>query len=333
MPSWSIDSLTLDLLYTWRISRNATDSKTNLIVTVTDGIYSGRGEAAPNIRYQETPGLIHEQFRSIQSSLNGCDPENISSVLSASPLLNPLRFAVESAAVHFLSSRDNRPVYDILGIPETTARGISFTIPIMDTGRIKDFYSTLMLQRFPYVKLKINADDGTEAVRYLSGFTGSKIMVDANEAYRDVDQAIRFLESIRKFPVEFVEQPIPAGMEEEALYMKKYSPFPLFADESIRSDADFSLLCRQFDGVNIKLMKTGGYFTAINLLREARQSGMKTMIGCMVETTLGISAGLRMAVLSDYADLDSFLLLKDEPFDLVTESEGVIALKKAEHVW
>src|SRR5438552_5603192 len=106
-------------------------------------------------------------------------------------------------------------------------------------------------------------------------------------------------------------------MVDESLYLKKYSPFTLFADESITTEADFSLLRKMFDGINMKLMKAGGYLNGIRLLKEAKKAGMKTMIGCMVETTLGISSGMNLCSLADYTDLDSFLLLKNEPFDLI----------------
>ena len=105
-----------------------------------------------------------------------------------------------------------------------------------------------------------------------------------------------FLEKDQKLPVEFVEQPIPAGMNEESTYLKKYSPFPLFADESITHSADFGILKTQFDGVNVKLMKAGSYMNGIRLLTEARKRGMKTMIGCMVETTLGIRSGMNLCI-------------------------------------
>ena len=112
------------------------------------------------------------------------------------------------------------------------------------------------------------------------------------------------------------------------MYLKKYSPFVLFGDESITDEADFMLLPKMFDGINVKLMKAGGYLNAVRLLKEAKKAGMKTMIGCMVETTLAISSGLNLCALADYADLDSFLVVKNEPFGLVREEGGVIAFKK-----
>ena len=139
---------------------------------------------------------------------------------------------------------------------------------------------------------------------------------------------IYFLEGIKKKNIEFVEQPLPSSFLEESVYLKRYAPFRLFADESITAEADFGLLKKMFDGVNIKLMKAGGYLNAIRLLREAKNQGMQTMIGCMVETTLGISSACHLASQADYFDLDSFLLVKNEPYQLIDEHEGKLSLKK-----
>jgi L-alanine-DL-glutamate epimerase-like enolase superfamily enzyme len=149
-------------------------------------------------------------------------------------------------------------------------------------------------------------------------------MLDANESFTDVEECIRVMEKIRKKPLVFFEQPLPASMKEESFYLKKYSPFTLFGDESMTDEADFSELKKSFDGVNMKLMKAGGLLNGIRLLREAKKSGMKTMIGCMVETTLGIESAMRLCGLADYADLDSFILVENEPFGLVKESDGML---------
>jgi len=133
---------------------------------------------------------------------------------------------------------------------------------------------------------------------------------------------------LKKMKIEFIEQPMPATMTDESAYLKKYSPFPLFADESVTDEAEFGHLKKMFDGINVKLMKAGGYLNALRLLKEAKANGMKTMIGCMVETTLAISSGLHLCSLADYADLDSFLVVKNEPFNLVKEEKGMLSYTK-----
>jgi L-alanine-DL-glutamate epimerase-like enolase superfamily enzyme len=151
-------------------------------------------------------------------------------------------------------------------------------------------------------------------------------LVDANEAWKDPETLLRFMEGLTPFHIEFVEQPLPSTMVDEYLYLKPRSPYTLMADESICADADFESLKKQFHGVNMKLMKAGGYRNGIRLLKEAKQHGLKTMVGCMVETTLGMQGAWHLCALSDYADLDGYLVIKDEPFGMLKEEDGLVKM-------
>jgi len=330
MLHWQIEKIILELKYTWKISRNSSDQKTNVVVTVDDGHFNGRGEAAPNIRYNESPEALLAQFESFLShkpeEINSID--HLSSCLNQASVSNALRFAIESAFIHYLSAKKQKNIFEFLEISEPASISTSFSIPIMEIGEMKDFYYQNNLQRFPLIKIKINAESGSETVNYISRFCSQPIIVDANEAYSDVEKCIYFFEEIKKKRIEFIEQPLPSSMVDESVYLKKYSPFRLIADESITHDADFPLLRTMFDGINMKLMKAGGYMNGIRLLKEARKNNMQTMIGCMVETTLGISSAMNLCSLADYIDLDSFLLVKNEPYKLAEEREGNLYFRK-----
>lgn len=328
--NWSIESLPLDLRYTWKISRNATDRKVNLIVTAEEHGVSGRGEAAPNIRYDETPEKLMEEFRGFIAAAKDIDAvhSDLLSLIRSLNLSHALSFAIESAFVHRQMKLTGSTFAQSMNVPAPPERtAISYTIPIMDPAAMKVFYMEEKLKRFPYVKLKVNSESALEAVRYLFTFTDNPVMVDANEAFSDVDAAIRFLESVKKLPLVLVEQLLPAKMTEETIYLKKYCPFAHFADETVTAEADFSYLTKAFDGINVKLMKAGSYSNGIDILKGARANGMRTMIGCMVETTLGISSAMNLCGLTEFADLDSFLLLKEEPFGLIAEENGVLIRK------
>lgn len=326
MLRWSIDPLVLDLKYTWKISRNASDQKTNLIVTVTDGRASGRGEAAPNVRYNESAEEGVRIFETIKTKLDDAPAsENPLDVIKGHPLFNSLSFAIESAWFHYNAGRSGKTIYDLLGLKPAEEIKTSYTIPIMDTGLLKSFFMENRLNRFPFIKLKVNSDDAFESLRHLVTFCDQPVMVDANESFTDVEQCIYWMEKVKRIPLVLIEQPMPAKLFEESVYLKKYSPFTLFADESMTDDADFGKLKKAFDGVNMKLMKAGGYINGLRLLKEAKRNNMKTMIGCMVETTLGISSAMNLASMADYTDLDSFLLIKDEPFGLVREQNGILS--------
>ena len=328
MLHWKIEPVTLDLKYTWKISRNATDQKTNLIVTVGDGINSGKGEAAPNIRYNES---AEEGIKIFPRFVNAVpaevpDASLLAPILKSSGIFNSLSFAIESAWFRYEEARTKKSFYELTGLNPSGKIVTSYTIPIMETGKLKDFYADNRLNRFPFIKLKINSENAFESLKHLLTFCTNPVMIDANESFTDVEECIHWLEKIRKLPLVLVEQPMPASMTEESEYMKKYCSFPLFGDESMTDHADFSKLKKSFDGVNMKLMKSGGYLNGIRLLQEARKSGLKTMIGCMVETTLGISSAMNLCSLVDYADLDSFILVKDEPFGLISEEDGELRL-------
>jgi L-alanine-DL-glutamate epimerase-like enolase superfamily enzyme len=330
MLTWKIEPITLDLKYTWKISRNSSDQKTNLIVTVNDGTFFGKGEAAPNIRYHESAEAGLKLFPSFTKAAEsgGSDLNSIREAINSSRLFNALSFAIEAAWFDFEEARTKKSFYQLTGIDPPGKIQTSYTIPIMETGKLKQFFEENNLKRFPWIKLKVNNEIAFESLKYLLTFCSSPVMVDANESFNDVDPCIYWLEKIRTYPIVFVEQPLPSNMYEESVYLKKYSPLPLFADESMTDHADFDKLKKAFDGVNMKLMKAGGFMNGIRLLKEARSAGMKTMIGCMVETSLGISSAMKLCSLADYADLDSFILVRDEPFGLIHEQNGELTFGK-----
>ncbi|REJ80844.1 MAG: hypothetical protein DWQ44_04755 [Bacteroidetes bacterium] len=326
MMRWSIHPVSLELKFTWKISRNTSDVKHNLIVRVSDGKFSGFGEAAPNIRYGESSDSLLEEFQIFLENQNGTDELLLRDEMNLS---YALRFAIDSAWTHLQAMKKNQSIPQLKGLATPEQIDTAFTIPIMDPAACRVFYMENDLKRFRYVKLKIKGTEGYDTLHYLSTFTSGRIILDPNESFHDVDELIRFSEKIRKLPVEFLEQPMPDGMDIEYRYLKKYVHQPVFADESIHHDCDFDRLKEMFDGINVKLMKAGSYYTAIRQLQMARERKMGTMIGCMVETTLGIFSGMNLTSLCHYADLDSFLYIKKEPFQMIDEDSGCLMFRNS----
>ncbi|GAA4304384.1 dipeptide epimerase [Nibribacter koreensis] len=326
MLTWQIETLDLALKFTWKISRNATDVKTNLIVTVGNERVQGRGEAAPNIRYGETPALLLEQFENLQKNgLSSVETvEELQYLTQRENVMPALRFALESTLVHYLSRKASKTVPEFLGVPAVTATPTAFTFPIMEPGKIAAFAQEHELKRFQYLKVKVNEESGLDMMSEVFKATAQPLIVDANEAWQDPDALIRFMEGLKKFSILMLEQPMPAALNEEYLYLKPYSPYDLFADESVTDHADWDLLKRQFHGVNMKLMKAGGYLNGLAILQKTRSLGLKTMIGCMMETSMGIWSAIQLAHGVDYLDLDGMLVVKDEPFKYVTEQDGIL---------
>lgn len=327
MLSWKITPIRLPLRYTWRISRNTSTHKINFIIECRHSRWKGLGETAPNIRYGETTEAIQEDFerfiRAGADRLN--DLDELTALLDSLELKNALRFGIESAYIHMLCHAEQVPVQQFLHVPPVSSVRTSYTMPILDPGEVKAFYEKNNLKRFSIMKLKLNADNGPELLSNFFSFSRQPVIIDPNEAFPDADSLLRFLHSIRDYNVLLVEQPMPVACKEDYKAVKKAGLLPVMADESICEKADFTELKEQFDCVNMKLMKAGGYLNGIRILNEARSHGMKTMIGCMVETTLGISAALNLCGCVDYADLDGFMIVEDEPMGLLKEENGVVS--------
>ena len=334
MPTWSLTPLVLPLRYVWKISRNASTTKTNLLLRLTAHGHTGTGEAAPNVRYGETPELLQEQFAGLQA--HGLDEvaslEELDALLDANPVSHALNFALEAALVQWLAARAGQPVWQWLGVSAPAARvPTAFSLPIMEPGAVAGFLREQNASRFELLKIKVNQAEGLGLLREVArAVPGHALLVDGNETWPDADSVLHFLEQARAVPgvhLRLLEQPMPAALTADYRYLRPRSPVPLIADESVTDTADFAEIARQFNGVNVKLMKAGGFRRGIELLRHTRAHGLLPMLGCMVETTVGIAAALQISALADVLDLDGFLIVQDEPFGLVTEAAGQLGLR------
>ena len=329
MLRWHIESKPLQLKYTWKISRNSSDIKTNLFIRVADKKHVGIGEAAPNSRYGESAEILTDQFESLVDS--GLELirslEDLQILLSLHLPSNSLRFAIESAYIHFICQQQGISVSKFLGVPLPAQVATSFSLPIMDPALIPDFIRLHQLNRFPSLKVKVNQEEGLDLVRQVAASSIRPLIIDANEAWHNPDELLRFMEQLQPFPIAFIEQPMPAEQVSEYVYLKPLSPYEVFADESVTNRADFNQLQQQFHGINMKLMKAGGYLNGLRILEETRRHKLKTMVGCMVETSLGIWSAMQLCQGVSHADLDGFLILKDEPFGIVQEQEGKLFIR------
>ncbi|MBF9140684.1 enolase C-terminal domain-like protein [Hymenobacter properus] len=333
MPTWTLTAHELPLRFVWKISRNASAAKTNLLVHIEGHGHRARGEAAPNVRYEETPELLSEQFAALLAhGLASVDTlADLDALLTARPVAHALSFALESALVQWLAARAGQPVWQWLGVPAPApAVPTAFSLPIMEAGEVAGFLRELDMARFELIKIKVNQAEGLELLREVArALPCHALLVDGNEAWPDADAVLLFLEQAAALPglnLRFLEQPLPAAFADHYRYLKPRSTVPLLADESVTDTADFSEIAQQFHGVNVKLMKAGGYRRGIELLRQTRAYGLIPMLGCMVETSVGIAAALQISALADVHDLDGFLIVKDEPFGAVTESGGLLRL-------
>ncbi|MBF9223617.1 enolase C-terminal domain-like protein [Hymenobacter ruricola] len=334
MPTWTLTAHELPLRFVWKISRNASAAKTNLLLRIEGEGHAGTGEAAPNVRYGETPELLTQQFEALQAAGLGAVQSlaDYDALLSRVPVAHALSFGLESALVQWLAVRAGQPVWQWLGVPAPAAAvPTAFTLPIMEPGAVAGFVDEQHARRFGLLKVKVNEAEGLDLLREVARvLPGHPLLVDGNETWPSADAVLRFLEQATALPglsLRFLEQPMPAALADEYRALKPRCPVPLLADESVTDTADFADIAQQFHGVNVKLMKAGGFRRGIELLRRTRAHGLVPMLGCMVETSVGIAAALQISALADVHDLDGILIIKDEPFGLVTEAAGQLTLR------
>jgi len=317
MKIW-LEKRHLDLKVNWKLSRNQTTFKENFIVHLETPEGNFLSEVAPNIRYGETPDGILAQFQEWEKGDRGLLS------LDQKPLFHSLRFGLESVLLSYEAKKKNQTLSKYLGLLPMKSVPTSFSMPITPLGEIRDYLAPLA--RFKSLKIKVDAETGIEMLQEIKKHTDVPLRVDANEGWKDLDSFMRFEETLKGMNIELIEQPFPASMQDEYKKLKKQTRYTLLADESIEDVGDFGELSKQFHAVNLKLMKTGSLLKAKSLLEDARAHNMKAMIGCMIETTVGISYGMLFSGMVDYVDLDGFLLIKDEPFKLVSESEGFLEI-------
>jgi len=176
------------------------------------------------------------------------------------------------------------------------------------------------------LKIKVGLDSDEATLEAVRSVTKKPLRVDANEGWKTKEEAARKINWLESQGVELVEQPLPAHMLEEARWVRSRVHIPIIADEACLHPQDIPRLAGCFDGVNIKLMKCGGILEAYRMIQIARSLGLKTMLGCMIESSIGVTAAAHLSPLVDYADLDGNLLISNDPYRGVLVDRGKLLL-------
>ena len=312
----------LDLLVNWKLSRNETLFKDNFFIEVSRGHFSGIGEIAPNIRYDETAERINSDFEKVSSI--DLTKSTIFEEIEEMDLCHSFKFGLTSAITHLLCQESSQSVSAYFSLNKPSSIDTSFSVPIMQEHLLEEYLKKI--ERFKYIKIKVNSDNAISFVKAISEFTDKPLRVDGNEAWESLEKYLVFEKEVSNLNIQFIEQPFKASMTSEYKKLKDGSRFEIMADESIESDVDMKEIAAQFHSVNIKLMKASSYQNAIRLITQAKENGLKVMIGCMIESSLGISSAMNLNSLGDYFDLDGSLLLKNDPYDFIREEHGEIKL-------
>jgi len=315
--------------YPFVIARGGYAVHENVVVTVVDddGI-EGMGEAAPNRYYGENTASVAaalQQFAPILAGADSWSLESIDAQLERVLRGNGAAKSAISAALHDIAGkRLGIPVYRMWGLDAGDAPESSFTIGIADNDGLRKRVADA--DQYPILKVKLGTDRDEEIVRIVrDAAPGKRIRVDANAAWT-ASGAVRMIDFLADHDIEFVEQPVAQHDIDGLRFVRARSKLPIVADESCVVATDIPKLAGAVDGVNIKLAKCGSLREAMRMIHTARALGMMVMAGCMIESSLGISAMAQLAPLLDSADLDGAALLADDPFTGAGIPRGRITL-------
>jgi L-alanine-DL-glutamate epimerase-like enolase superfamily enzyme len=327
-------TLSLTTTFPFAIARWGYAAHENVIVTITDtdGV-TGQGEAAPNRYYGESVDSVVAAlalYAPILAAAAGTtwSIDAIETAMFAALRGNASARAAVSAALHDLhAKRLGAPLHRVWGLDPTHTPTSSYTIGIADDDGIRA--RVRAAAAYPILKIKLGTDRDDAIVRTVREAAPDKIIrVDANAAWTP-RHAVRMAYRLHEYGVESIEQPVDAADLDGLRAVTRRSPLPIIADESCRVVSDIPMLAGRCDGINIKLAKCGSLREAMRMVHVARAHHLRVMAGCMIETSLGISAIAQLAPLLDDADFDGAALLAHDPFVGVTIPGGRVTLTDA----
>jgi len=323
--SYTKKSLPLKKIF--RVANSSKSIVNNVFIEIAHGNTIGVGEAAASEFYGENTNTIVSTLKEISKFLPD-DPLVIYSIMEF--IEQKIRgnysakAAVNIALYDLIGKIFDVPVYKVLGLDAASSRIVtSVTIGIDSIDKIRS--DVIAVENYPILKVKLGTDIDYEIIECIRGLTSKPIRVDANEGW-DKSEAVEKINWLEKQNVELVEQPLLADDLEGMRWVQERVRLPIIADESVRTSRDIPNLLHVFDGINIKLMKCGGISEAIRIIHTAKSFGLLTMIGCFIETSVGITAAAHLSALCDYVDLDGHLFLNEDPYCGVSIDRGMIEL-------
>jgi L-alanine-DL-glutamate epimerase-like enolase superfamily enzyme len=320
---------TLELRHAFGIASNSRTSTPAMMVEVERDGLIGYGEAAMPPYLGESQEAAAAFLRRVDLG-RFADPFRLEEILPAIDALAPGNAAAKAAvdiALHdWIGRKLGAPWHRLWGLDPAKAPVTSFTIGI-DTPEVVR-QKTREAAGYRILKVKLGRDAATdrELIETIRSVTDTPITVDANQGWKNRDDAWRMSEWLAARGVIFLEQPMPKEQVDDTAWLRERSPLPLIADESVQRLADVPKACGVFDGINLKLMKCTGLREAHRMITVARALGLKVMLGCMTETSCAISAAAQLSPLVDWADLDGALLIKNDLFAGATIVDGRVTL-------
>ncbi|WP_169569530.1 N-acetyl-D-Glu racemase DgcA [Sneathiella limimaris] len=301
----------------FRISRGAKTSADVVVVEITDGRFTGRGECVPYPRYGESPSTVMDEISTIREAINhGASRTDLLSLLPSGAARN----AVDCALWDLEAKQTGKSVSELAGIPSPGPLITAYTLSL-DTPEKMAGAASANAHR-PLIKLKLGGEGDIERVTAVrEAAPKTRLIVDANEAW-EPDMLGSYFPAMAELGVELIEQPLPAGEDDNLGELDR--PVPICADESCHDTSTLDQVASNYDYINIKLDKTGGLTEALQMAEAAREFGLGIMVGCMLGTSLGMAPAMLLGGMARFVDLDGPLLLEKDRPDGIQFDESVM---------
>jgi L-alanine-DL-glutamate epimerase-like enolase superfamily enzyme len=321
----------LVLRHTWTTTMSSSSYRDTLHVQYQrDGI-TGYGEGAGIVRYQQSALGGQKALESVRELITSADPWHFEKLLAELdrrlPGQRAALSAVDLALTDWMGKKLGVPLYRHFGLDPADAAITNMSIGI-DTPEITR-QKVREAEAFPFLKVKVGLATDEATIDAVRSITKKPLRVDANEGWTTKEEAVRKINWLETQGVQLIEQPLPAHMLEETRWIRSRVHIPIFADEACHSAHEIPKLHEAFDGIVVKLDKSGGTLEAYRQITVAKALGMKTMLGCMVSSSCTITAAAHLSPLVDYADLDGNMLIANDPFLGVTLDKGKLLLSDA----
>ena len=324
----SFEPYELQLKHTFTVASYSRKTTPDVQVRIDFKGLTGYGEAS-------MPPYLGQTVESVSAFLSKVDlgqfndPCRLDDILSYIDGINEGDTAAKAAvdiALHDLAGKImGQPWYRIWGLSPEKAPDTTFTIGI-DTPDVVREKTKECADKFNILKVKVGLDNDKEMIETIREITDLPIAVDANQGWKDRQQALDEIFWLQEHGIVMVEQPMPKERLDDNAWITENSPLPIFADEAIQRLKDIPSIKGAYSGINIKLMKCTGMREAWKMLNYARAEGMKVMVGCMTETSCAVSAAAQLSPAVDFADLDGNLLISNDRFEGMTVVDGKITL-------
>jgi len=315
--------------HVFRTARNVSAASDIIVVTLRAQDLVGIGEAAPSRFYGEDTGTVVSWLERMRPGVEDClhESELMALLTSHGGTTHPAaRASLEIAAHDMLGKRYGVPLFRHLELDPAKAPLTTMSIGLDEPDVMVEKASAV--KGFPVLKVKLSSGTGSDVVRRIMKATGADITVDANCGWTR-DEAVERGRELAELGVLLIEQPVAADDIDGLRFVRDRTEVPIYADESCPTGASIAALDGAVDGIVVKLMKCGGIVEAVRMAGAAKKRGLQTMIGCMLESSLALTAAAHMSPLFDLADLDSGLLLTEDPFVGMTIDRGRMSLPDA----